>query len=199
MFCDAQDHLIEINEIKAAIQKTEILMAPYHRQRRDQEHLDMLAEELGCISAAKLLEPEIAARASDLIEKAAENAPETTEAVEASEPDECENLYFAVSCPHALKYAVLLACRFCRGQIFVRRVRQKCVTLLLRDIGGEAETGGQSWPNWLAHLILSSNTRVTLLLWFTDAVLSNIDTQKLERVVHRFHVDQIADVCAQEM
>ena len=56
------DHVIEIEEIKLAVLKADILLAPYHQLQKDAELLALLTEELGCAKAARLLEPEMAAR-----------------------------------------------------------------------------------------------------------------------------------------
>eukprot|EP01051_Picozoa_sp_SAG22_P032702 SAG22_NODE_13932_length_390_cov_1.068729_1_plen_92_part_10 len=74
-----------------------------------------------------------------------------------------------------------------RGEQFARRVRQRCLALLMRDCGGGEGEFEHTWTSWIAHTTLSASTRASLLLWLIDLVLTSIDTKKLEGVVHRFH------------
>jgi hypothetical protein len=78
-------------------------------------------------------------------------------------------------------------------------VRQRCVALLLRDCGGGGESGGgggggeSGSGGWKAAVSTAAwncvpvERRAGMLLWLTDLVLQNIDTEKLEGAVHRFH------------
>eukprot|EP01043_Picozoa_sp_COSAG02_P041649 COSAG02_NODE_3469_length_6691_cov_9.305218_8_plen_508_part_00 len=177
------DHLIEIEEIKEAMSKSQILMAPYHGMQMDKEFLSLLEEELGCKEAARKLEPEMAGRV-DAGETDGALPPLPTAAKvptdkASTEGDGVEG--------EGTEPAEPIADEFHRGEQFVRRVRQRCLALLMRDCGGGEGNLEQSWTSWIAHTTLSASTRASLLLRLIDLVLTSIDTKKLEGVVQRFH------------
>lgn len=171
------DHLIEIQEIKEAVLKSQILMAPYHGMQMDKEFLQLLEIELGCKEAARKLEPEMAKRV-DAGEEDGALPPLPTTAANVPDAEGPEGGGVA---------AAPVTDEFHRGEQFARRVRQRCLALLMRDCGGGEGAFKQTWTSWIAHTTLSASTRASLLLRLIDLVLTSIDTKKLEGVVHRFH------------
>jgi hypothetical protein len=178
------DHLIAVEEIKGAMLRSQILMAPYHGMQMDKELLLLLEEELGCKEAVRKLEPEMSARV-DAGETDGALPPLTTAAkVSAAEAPTTKGDGVEGEGAAPVEPA---ADEFHRGERFVRRVRQRCLALLMRDCGGGEGKFGRTWTSWIAHTTLSASTRASLLLWLIDLVLTSIDTKKLEGVVHRFH------------
>ena len=134
-------------------------------------------------AAARLLEPEMAARVDGWEEEDGELPPLVVAPV--LTPEEVAAL---IDRGEAIPTVEEPEDEFHRGEQFARRVRQRCVALLMRDFGGgEGEDFEHSYTSWFAHTFLSAEKRAWALLWLTDMVLTSIDTRKLEGAVHRFH------------
>ena len=76
---------------------------------------------------------------------------------------------------------------------FARRVRQVCIRLLMKEVKHNDDTGGLvaflGGDVKFSDLVLSSLPRKDVaagLIWLVDIVLLNIQTSKLETVVHEF-------------
>ena len=122
----------------------------------DKELLQLLEQELGCQAAARLLEPEMAARV-DAGEEAGALPPLLTAAPKAEAlPEGGSDGSWEVD-DSAEEEPVVD--EFHRGEQFARRVRQRCLALLLHDCGGGEGEFEHTWVSWFAHTTLSAETR----------------------------------------